>query len=401
MHARRFHKTDALWLTLVVVAIALQFWFPPLRTGLQNDTWSTSATGKKAYYLLAQRLKPSVRRNGDPLERLAESLKRSYSGDTVVCILGPRRPPNDAEWRALLSWVRQGGRLLYAAPVDAEAFAIPDVEIRSLRPDDEESPRFVRPRDGKIQIGDLDTKLTEANDRFGWMTGNELSGPAAEPILLWEDSIQAIRQPYGQGMLVVVACDDIFSNEALTYGDNHLLAMRLLEAAGPSRSVVFDEYLNASGAPKMLAILFDTRFRPLTLQCILLLVLYCWWRSHRFGPYLPESIAPRRNIVAHTDTVGNLIFRQRDAAHPLKIYLRQLVGELRLREHRGNERRVLEPIAMRMGMPLDQVLSLFQQSTAAVKTKNLDRRVAAKLIARLARVRAAARSGKVRANRSK
>lgn len=392
MAASRFLKTDFFFLAAVLILLALQIWFPPLRSGVPNDTWGTSADGKKAFYLLTERQRPYVSRNGEPIETFVREY--SYGKDTILCMLGPVRPPSSEEWSALLEWVHLGGRILYAVPSESEKFAIESLDIKTVALDGEERAEFQQPAARGFPLGDIDGRISSDDEQYLWNSARELSGPAAEPILLVDDTIQAVRQRYGAGQIVVVASDDIFSNRSLAYEDNDVLAWRLLEGVGDASQVVFDEYLNSSGAPKMLAILLSPRFRPMTLQFVIVLCVYCWWRSHRFGPFRRESVVPRRNIVDHTDAMGNMLFRQkRSASYPLKIYLQQFITELNLRHYKGRERRILEPIAMRMGVDVEKVVKLLQQSSKAARSKSLERRTAAKLIARLARVREASRSG--------
>lgn len=396
MIGRRFHKSDGLWLAGVLILLALQFRFPSLGADLSTDTWSNSPQGKLGIYLLSKRHAYDVSRNSNSLIAQAESLKddQQWGGDvpTTLCLLGPARKPTAEEWDALLDWVAVGGQLVYATPADAEAIEIPRLGIKTIPSDSQDAPEYFR-SGNELRLGDLEGTLTVDDEQFAWQSELELSGAAAEPLLTYEERIQAVRQRHGEGHVVVISGDSIFSNGYLLHERNPVLAWRLIEAAGEDPDwILFDEYLNSSGTPKMMSILFDMPIRPTTLQILLVVCLFCWFASHRFGPFLPESSEPRRNIVDHTDMMGNLMFRKKNGSHPLRIYLRQLIHQLRLKSNKGRERRILEPIAMRMGVPVEELIGTFKQSAAAARSNRCEKKSAARLIHKLSQIRAAATS---------
>jgi len=199
-----------------------------------------------------------------------------------------------------------------------------------------------------------------------------------------------VRQRHGNGQVVVVAGDFIFSNQAMTYADqsNAVLALGILDAA-QAGEYVFDESLNISGTPKVVGLLFNPLFKPMALQMLIGLVLFAWWRSRRFGPLLPEAAVARRNIVDHTDSVGVLLYRTGDGAAALRAYLRQLFGELKLKSYRGREDRVIEPLAHRLGKSPEAVKRVLQRAVKASKAPQVDRREAAYMLRQLAVIRRA------------
>ncbi|HEX6987584.1 MAG TPA: S4 domain-containing protein, partial [Planctomycetaceae bacterium] len=216
----------------------------------------------------------------------------------------------------------------------------------------------------------------------------ELVAPDAEQVVVADASVQAAVQPYGDGVAVFVATDRPFDNRTLTWPDNAVLAFRLLEAAGYRGEAVFDESLNVSGTPKVVALLLDRPLRPFTLHLFAVLAAFGWWRFRRFGPLLPPSVPPRSDIVAHADAVGMLHYKTRDGRAALRYYLHQLTTELKLKRLSGaREDRILEPIARRLGRPVADVKNAFRQAAAALKQEKLDRTTAAKHIRRLAKVR--------------
>jgi hypothetical protein len=384
------------WLAGVLILLALQFRFPPRGADLASDTWSNSPEGKLGFYLLSKRHTDAVSRNTDSLIEKAASLKLDQEWvdefQTTFCLLGPAREPTDDEWNALLDWVQVGGRLVYATPADAEPIEIPRLGLKTIPDDSQETVEYFL-SGNELQLGEIHGTITVEDEQFAWQTELELSGAAAEPLLTYEDRIQAVRQRYGEGQVVIISGDSIFTNIYLLHERNPVLAWRLIEAAGADSDwIQFDEFLNNTGTPKMMSLLFDMPIRPTTLQFLLVVCLFCWFASHRFGPFLPESSEPRRNIVDHTDMMGNLMFRKKNGSHPLRIYLRQLIYELRLKQNKGRERRILAPIALRMGVPVEELIETFKQAASAARSNRCEKKSAARLIHKLSLIRAAATS---------
>ncbi len=388
MKRRQFHKLDAVWLFGILILLAAQFWFPDSGAGLTTDTWSNTARGKRAFYLLAAQQSKNIRRNYDSFESFVGNLEWDYDwgvAEPVLCILGPTRIPSDQEWSQLLDWVSYGGRLVYATAADSDPLVIPQLAISTEAEGSEgtssESPVFEMP--------DVVTELASSKEEYAWREEWEIIGEEIEPLLSYSGSVQVARRHWGEGTVVVISGDSIFTNQYLAFGQNSLLAWRIIEAAGGDGELIIDEYLNDSGTPKMVQILVQMPIRPLTLMLIAVICLYFWKQSHRFGPYLPESIVARRNIVDHTDMMGNLLFTSREGSYSLKLYLRQLVQELGLKKHRGRERAVLEPIARRMNVPVEDLVRLFKDSALAARSGTCDTKQAANYIQNLSRVRVA------------
>ncbi|MEX2286741.1 MAG: hypothetical protein WD648_06605, partial [Planctomycetaceae bacterium] len=130
--------------------------------------------------------------------------------------------------------------------------------------------------------------------------------------------------------------------------------------------------------------------RPLSVQLLIGLVIFGWWRSRRFGPIAPVAVSARHNIVDHTDALGSLYYRTRDGLGVLRSYLRQLAWELRLKHSKGREAAVLAPIAARLGKTVEEIGQEFRDASNAARGKQLDRAVAAGFIRRLATIRRAA-----------
>ncbi|WLD13690.1 DUF4350 domain-containing protein [Planctellipticum variicoloris] len=361
-----------LWPALILGTLSLHFWFPPLDSGTGRDTYSTTAEGQKAFYRLAGETWSFATRNTQPLPRALQSWDTEYA----FCVLGPAREPTAGEWDAMLNWVASGGKLLYA--FRGEDQAVPQLGVRYIL--DEDADDAAAPQ----------SKLLDSPD-LAWWTDGHLLAPGSELLVEHRGAPQAVKMTWGAGQIVFVASPLIFSNQLLTYGDNSILAIRLLEQFDEVYYIEFDESLNASGTPKSVGILFDPTIRPITIQLILLCFLYGWWNSRRFGPLLPKLLTPRQNIVDHTDALGSWYWKSRDGGGVLQTYLKQTLAELRGHATAAQERRRLEPIARRLNLTVDEVLGVLDTARSAAEKPRLTRRSAANWIRKLSELRAARR----------
>lgn len=394
MQRIRPSKLRWLWPAALVVLILLHFWSPKLGSGVRHDSYSATTEGKLAFYYLLQEdpelLDLSVSRNRDPLARtLATQRFFHFEPDQMrrtVCILGPARYPNAAEWSILLDWVKRGGYLVFAARHDQPEFSIEDVGIKVQR---------LR---GEIDADSdqIKTRLIDKG-RIVWKSRAKIaSREPSETLFSAEGTDQVVRMHHGSGTIVVIASDYIFSNQSLAWADhsNAELALRLVQFGLNQREFIIDESLNASGTPKVVGLLLTPLFKPLSIQLLIVIVLFSWWRSTRFGPLLPSEVTARHNIVDHTDAVGALHFKSRDGTAALRAYLRQFFAELNLKAYKGREDRVIEPIAVRLGKSVEAVRKLFRNASKAARNTELNRRDAAAVIRKLAIVRRAARRQK-------
>ena len=393
MTRRPFHRSDARWLCLLIGVLILPWVLPDLRPRVPTDSYQSGPRGKKGLYRVAEQVGWfDVSRNFDSLGVLLDSYAGSES-DIALLFLGPTRTPTEREWARLLEFVEAGGAFVYAVSGEAEEFEADVFNIRAVELD--EPINLAEDQDAT-----LETNLGDLEGRFSWSSHLAWDSPPGTPLVTINDSVQAVMIERGSGRAIFVASDAPFGNYTLTWPDNAVLAMRLIERAGPRFRLVFDERLNASGVPKVVAILLDPPLRALSLHLLAGLAVFGWWNSRRFGPLLPPHEGTRSDIVAHADAVGILHYKSRNSAAVLRIYLQQLRATLRLRKLGGTrEQRILEPVARRRGHSVEDVKNTFRQAIAASKQEDLDRPTAAKQIRRLAKIRRAARKSSSRSGR--
>lgn len=384
---KKVRQLDIICPVVLVLLVGAHFWFPKFGDGTGRDTYSYTNEGKRAFYEITQAVTPhpgEVSRNTDPIARITES--QYWDSNTVICLLGPARYPNVAEWDRLLKWVERGGSLLIAANDQKPEFAIEQlgIQVKRMEPIETEGEQ-------------IQSNLMRRG-RILWQSNARIVKHRGDAIVTTQGTTQAIRKRHGNGNVVVVASDFIFSNQSQKFvPDNRILAMALLDKAAETgapaenREVIFDEALNISGTPKIVGVLLNPLFKPITVQMLIGIVLFVWWRSHRFGPLLPASSTARQNIVDHTDAVGTFLFKTGDGSAALRAYLRQLFAELKMKMHRGREERVIEPLAYKLGKDPELIKRLLQRAVKASKQPELDRRQAAHLLRQLSVIRRAAR----------
>jgi Domain of unknown function (DUF4350) len=395
------------WLIAVLFVILLGFSWLPGRARDKLDSYSPTPRGKSAFFALVQRYVEKTSRqeralipSGDP------------DGARTLVILGPARYPTDPEWKRLHGWVARGNTVVFAARlqeprVELKGFGLRIVPARPLglgvkkkiaevllsKPGEDEMPASKdtdkdadknAPKkkkgagaslDAKVRTSPLErkikTKLVVGDVR--WFSAGRIKiDPSVKSrvrVLVESDSgDQAVVAAVGKGRIVVVASDEIFVNQShLLGGDHPVLAYRLFEQRGGSGAVVFDEYLNITGTPKVFGLLFEAMLRPITLQLLLVAALFGWWGSRRFGPPLPPSNAPRRSMVEHAEALGNLHFRAGTGGRAVAAYLEYWRAEMHLGGAASSQQQQIAVIARRAGRLPEDVTQLLRMAAAAAQ----------------------------------
>tara|TARA_R110002111_G_scaffold254461_2_gene320144 strand:- start:64140 stop:65375 length:1236 start_codon:yes stop_codon:yes gene_type:complete len=392
-----------IWLFFLCALLPLHLWFPEFGTGAIDDSYSSSASGKKVFYLLLEQETFATERNRIPITVLNQSL--DY--DELVCILGPARYPSPLEWASLLAWVEEGGHLIISANHEHPEFEIESLGISVSYLDDTERANIPRAESEKKKESRLSFSGNDSHSLLEvktttvfpdapsvvWETNAQVYSESGQALISSGETKQAVRVQHGSGEIVVAASSRIFSNQSMIDGGS-VPAYRLIESAGATDYVIIDESLNASGTSKVVALLIDPTFRPLTIQLLITLLIFGWWRSTRFGPTLSSHILPRHNIVSHTDNVGNLHYKNGNGRALLYAYVKQLFTELHLRHFRGEEHRVIDPIARRLQEDPQEIKAFLKQAAKLSKTKKINRQQMGDLIRKLSKIRQAAQPGR-------
>ena len=354
----RSRRIELLWLVLTLLLLLLSTWWLPGSGNLNTDSYSVSFSGRKVLFQTVSRLDGNVFRSHDQL------VPRSEFADRQL-ILGPARYPTSEEWDQLYAAVLDGSTVIFAAAAnDAHLDTGPfraritsDFGMIASNVEDSDDEENDDPDDASTSSDDdesTDAEETEDADKpepidFFSFRGSPAETELVEGIVNWKSNgeietdtddwdvlltvdgkPQIVRREFGLGTFVLVASDEIFSNGALLEPDRAVLAYRILEAGGDTFDATwFDETLNDSGAPKVLGIIFAAEFRPITLQLLLILVLFGWMGCRRFGPVEQTLRTRRRSIVEHAEAVGILYHGASAGSHAVKSLREFLRQELR------------------------------------------------------------------------
>ena len=372
-------QSDWLWVVALLLLVAVGYGLipaPEARTPI--DSFSEDSAGKKAFFLLAQELLGRV-------ERSSGSLIPADEGADVLVMLGPARYPDRAQWQTLHDWVARGRALVFAArqqdpAVSLEPFdirVVPATAPRASTVVEDEAPGFGTDF-GTDFVGEVD-----------WVSAGEVQSEASDVSVTLSvgGSPQVMWRPIGDGVVVVVASDYIFTNRSLATKDHGLLAFRILESASPQGSVYFDEEMNEAGAPRVVGILFESPFRVVTIQFLVITILFSWMAGRRFGPLLRPASSARRSLVEHAEALGSLHFKVGSGSKLIVPYLEFFRQDFGLRLS-GRERHLeLDKPALLPLLHDAKSAAAVDQAVRAARNPSLERGRVAHILRSLAEVR--------------
>lgn len=412
----RNRGAELIWVGLVALLLLLTVWWIPGSGTVNSDSYSVTLPGRKVLFRTLSRLEEDVRRSERQLIPDPDNYHR-------LLILGPARYPDSREWDELYVAVTRGMSLVFAIsdrdPVlDLEVFG---VQIRADKNDtlkvtsdaasretdetgetgDSKPEQTSRRKAGSASLSRRDSSPTETdlvNNSVTWphprrFTRSGLSGDEPLDESTWETLVRAggeaqvIRRRIGLGQIIVVSSDNLFSNRSLMDEDQALLAVRIIEAAETPGATWFDETLNSSGTPKVFGILFDAQFRPMTLQLILVAVIFGWSGARRFGPAVRQFSRRRRSIVEHAQALGTLYFQGRSGQQVVERALEHLRSDVRHSFGTGvaaDDPALLARLARR---ELSEVRELIQTAQAIVNAERVSNAQAALVLGQLIELR--------------
>ena len=267
------------------------------------STFRATPSGTMALYLVLEELELPVARRVTPFVEGAPLPE-------AIALLAPTEGLSPAEVAALLGWLREGGRLLYAAGgADTLAVALGLVRVPAFA----DSLGAVGTAAAAAAAHPL---VLDADSVYGFRHAFAGSSPGlreegAVPLLRFsEDRVGAAIVPVGEGM--VIAWSDVapLANRAVDWSGAALVfarAARQLASAGGA--IEFDEYhhgFSGGGSPAgaMAAFLGEAPAGRMLLQLAmagagLLLLL-----GSRFGAPIPPAPARRRSPLAHLNALA-------------------------------------------------------------------------------------------------
>jgi hypothetical protein len=324
--SRREWVVLALLLSIMVAAAAF--------LGAQGDeggaelrpnpsSYNANGNGTKALFLWLQGLGFRVRRWEQPLTRLPAE-------PAVLLILGPARPVEESELKALERWVMGGGTAVLAD--DGVGVPIPGVwpgpptlafglRGRYAGKPGELHPAFPSPYAlGVETIAPTGPVRFERVKPEGWAP---LFGDAAGVVM-------GIRR-LGEGTLVAISEPGLFSNARIETADHARLILNIVQGHAGSGPILVDEFHHGHGQQDaFMAYVWKTAAPWMLAQGVLIFLLLLLARGTRFGPPIPLATRARASSLEYIAALGDLYRRARArrlAAEALGSSFRRGLGE--------------------------------------------------------------------------
>lgn len=242
-----------------------------------------------------------------------------------------------AQIRAMLRWVEQGGHLVvtpaarlrqrevfdFVPNENEEANVLPDQLLAQL------GVMAVYPKRTGASAVPVDIDWPEANDFLqvdmpSWQRLHLAQAPALR--LEDEQGVYLARFARGKGHVTVIASMQFLNNPEIGRYDHAAFLWQLahLHGKGPVWLVFKD---TMPGLPAWLA---EHAWQALV-SFGMLLALWLWRSSMRFGPLLPTPPLARRRLLEHIDASGRFLWRAGQAERLLKGVKQSLYRTLELR----------------------------------------------------------------------
>ena len=292
-----------------------------------------------------------LRERGADAEYRVKPLTVVGESVNAIIILPGGAPPN-GNYEPLLRWVEEdGGRLFILGA------ALPE-EIGVSYHEGESYERWLR-----------------AAYAYQYLyEGYDLATPPGEAlvadrewraVLVRGGDVYAVQKTLGIGEIFVFADEMMFTNIALTVGDNAELIAQLLSHEEKIQMV--DRWTGA-GASSPIASIHDARLTPIVAQLLLLLLLLFLWKGRAFGLLRDPAQATRRSFADHAKALGMQYARSGSSSYALGIYANWAIERLRERVPRSARRSMsalAEAIAERTGGDEKRVLRILVEAQSA------------------------------------
>ena len=216
----------------------------------------------------------------------------------VVLDLDPRNL-REAEVDALLDFVKRGALLLMRMPASAEGSAgklLDELGVEPLAPE---------PFCFKLATGKHGDYEMCGGTRIG---GADIEANYTQ-LASYDDSTYGYWYAhawYDDGRVFLVSELDMLHNGALDEPEAVALGDALL---APLRERARIHLFRGVDSEPFHVLLVRVGW-PVLLPAFVALLLWLWMRSARFGPILPDAIAPRRALLEHVRASGEFLFRR-------------------------------------------------------------------------------------------
>ncbi|MCP4136812.1 MAG: hypothetical protein GY754_37930 [bacterium] len=196
----------------------------------------------------------------------------------------------------LLKWAESGGTL-FILGVDTETDPL------SGKPIKEGSYKQIR----------IDSAISQDVKSLPMLSGKYIALPRnpyqVTKLLSTSNGTLLYRKPYGSGSIFILSDSALFANEHMKNEQAAVLVNNLLKPYFENTIYIVQRNLFSYSVSSPLVILFKSKMLYITLQIMLLCVLFVWWKGTRFGTPVHYRPNARRSLTEHITAVG-LLYRK-------------------------------------------------------------------------------------------
>jgi Domain of unknown function (DUF4129)/Domain of unknown function (DUF4350) len=343
-------------LALCFLGLSVALSCTPHEGGDDEGRADTSPSGTQGLVEAFEKHGIKIKRRSEPLSQLDRPL---------ALVLLPEATLDDAAWKDVLAWVKdKGGRLVLAGvtplPAELEQRIVPDPgEVTAL---------FVAP--GVHWPGHPAVSLPHGARIVSTLGPTAGEGPPEGTVLLRGESAVVTERRLGEGRVVVVADERLFTNAALAVDEDASFALSILyrSSVAPEREVELCDAWTGAGAQTPMDSVSQAHLTPVVLQIFALMGLLFLWKGRAFARLRDPPEEGRRAFADHARALGLTYQRAHAARHVTGLYAVWALERLRERVHRAGRQGLIplaEAIAARTGRPEGEVMSVLADAAGA------------------------------------
>ena len=322
----------ALWFLQNFEQVPTTNWEGPKKEALRNP------------YLALERLFGKL---GRPIQRVKSpaALDALPAGGVLILDNGRRRNVNPARAQRLLDWVNGGGYLIVAAESSGndpllKALGItpcrvsPKQCLRADEDDEEDEDDSNHPAEKpKSEPGPIEVRLPDTPIRYHYRYHYPIDSLRSSlPTPVWtagrdENYKHLLHYAWGRGQITVFDDLSFLRNWQLGNLDHAELIWALIRKYQPQGPLYLASRLEV---PTLWQWLAESAWMAL-ISGTLLIALWLWRITPRFGGLLTPSSAERRDLLQHLAAIGRSVWREGGLAHWLTVVRHPLRQRLALR----------------------------------------------------------------------
>lgn len=265
-----------------------------------------------------------------------QSLTTLPDTNTVIIITSARHTLRHEQVADLLQWVHQGGHLIirsvtanweYFTPKREQPLVDDNHNDSTDNPDDRqtfsddafqhylqvytgESIPFERKPSLPIQLPNAEHPLHIGSDYYEALVLDAESEQQGLHKVLLNGQNFILQQQVSDGLITLASDLSIIDNYSLDNFDHAEILWHLVHShtkLTPHPSAVW--LVHSDDIPSLFQLIWQ-KFWPLVIMLGLLLLIWVWRASRRFGPMIPKAAESRRNLMEHIHASGHYYWQQ-------------------------------------------------------------------------------------------